>query len=235
MTDILTASLLNTSKVPIVNLTFQHRLWAMDITVKNNRVEKDVVYDPLTGQNKEYDPVVQVKSVKIEFDQIPGSALIYMNGEDKIQIPDPDNQSKILSFSKSYNTLHTLSSNGGSVTLNGQDSFLFLPCNSFNYRITAEFVNSLGVTYTCHHPATFEADTDGNPILADGKVQWHWATASGPDEDGNGTKDGFKAGKRYTLDIVKTDFEVEFVWKAADWGEWDGENWVPVRVEHTFI
>ena len=232
MTDILTAHV-STSKVPIVNLGFGHRLWALDLTVANTRTKKDSLYNAETKQYEEYDPVIKVKSIKFEFDGFPRSGLIHMDGN--ITIPDPSTQNNMLpGFTKSYSG-RTLNP-GTKEALNGSNSFLFLPCGSFRYRLTVEFENALGLSYTSHHPSTYLVEENGNPALdTNGQIQWDWATASGPDTNKDGIGDGFAAGKRYTLDIVKADFEVKFVWTESDWGEWNGEEWVPVRVDHTFI
>lgn len=222
MIDILTANK-TTQKMSVVDLTFQHRLWAMDITIKNNREQDDLIYNPDTGNNDlNTGKQVKAKSIKIEFDDIPASASLYLDGD--IQLSD-----NRLTFTKDYPAV-TLEA-GKSSTLNGQDSFLFLPCPSFKYRITIEFENTWGVSYIAHHPSTYKTTEDGEPDYdSNGQIQWDWATAKGPNSG------GFNAGYRYTLDIVKSDYDLTFVWDKTEWGEWDeiAQKWVNIKVEHTF-
>ncbi len=230
MDDILTASA-GLLKRPIVTLTFQHRLWALDVTVKNEREEKDLVYNPETGNHDELVPFIIIKKLTVELDGIPSEGNIYLNGNVSL----PTDPSKIVKLTKTFN-LNKQYNPGAGETVTGEDSFLFLPCGSFKYRLTVEFENALGMSYTTRYPETYKVDGNGNPILANGELQWDWATAQGPDRDNNGTKDGFLAGNRYTLDIVKDDYEVKFIWKETDWGEWNEEaqQWDNIRVEHSF-
>ena len=230
MDDILTASA-GLQKRPIVTLTFQHSLWALDVTVKNEREEKDFVYNPETGNHDELDPFIIIKKLTVELDGIPSEGNIYLNGNVSL----PTDPSKIVKLTKTFN-LNKQYNPGTGETVTGEDSFLFLPCGSFKYRLTVEFENALGMSYTTRYPETYKVDGNGNPILANGELQWDWATAQGPDRDNNGTKDGFLAGNRYTLDIVKDDYEVKFIWKETDWGEWneDAQQWDNIRVEHSF-
>ena len=231
MDDILTASA-SLVKQPIVTMTFQHRLWALDLTVKNEREHKDSLYNAQTGGYELFEPTIKVKTVKIEFDAIPSTGNIYMDGRTVVS----EDAANLRGLSKTY-TLNETFTPGNGKTINGSDSFLFLPCGSFKYRLTVEFENALGLSYTTHHPATFVADAEGNPVLEDGQIQWDWATATGPDTDNNGVGNGFTAGRRYTLDVVKADYNVEFVWKETDWGEWDelAEEWKSIEIIHTFI
>ena len=228
MTDILTASL-STAKRPIVTLTFQHRLWALDLTVANTRTVKEKIYNPETDSYDQYDPVLKVKSVKLELDQLPKSGNINLDGS--LDLPDLTVAANTLGLVKTYTYTDKVLASGEKFTLNGSDSFLFLPCGSFRYRLTVELENvPLGLSYTCHHPSTFAADSDGNPIPdSNGQTQWDWATAQGPGSA------GFVAGRRYTLDIVRPNSaDIELKWIAADWGYWNGEKWEEVEVEHEF-
>ena len=228
MTDILTASL-STAKTPIVTLTFQHRLWALDLTVANTRTDKEKIYNPETGKYDEYDPDLKVKSIKFEFDQLPKSGTLYLDGSE--DIPDPTAAGNGLGLVRTYTYTDKVLTSKTGFTLNGTDPFLFLPCGSFKYRLTVEFENvPLGLSYTCHHPSTFVADAEDNPILDNGQIQWHWATAAGPGSA------GFEAGKRYSLDVVRPNgADIELKWVAANkidenTGLWDEAD----DVEHEF-
>jgi hypothetical protein len=218
MTDILTASL-STAKRPIVTLTFQHRLWALDLTIANTRTVKEKIYNPETGSYVQYDPVLKVKSVKLELDQLPKSGNINLDGS--LDLPDLTVAANTLGLVKTYEDIDKVLASGDKFTLNGSDSFLFLPCGSFRYRLTVELENvPLGLSYTCHHPPI----PDSN-----GQTQWDWATAQGPGSA------GFAAGRRYTLDIVRPNGEdIELKWIAADWGQWNGNEWEEVEVPHEF-
>ena len=221
MVDILTAATGPITKEPIVDLEFTHRLWALDITVKNARVEPDSLYNQTNKKYDEYTPIIKVKSVKIEFRNIPSKASINLDGS--LIFPNPVEYCKDFSKTYSYATPKELDpTTENKYTVNGTDSFLFLPCASFDYRLTIEFENvPLGLSYTAHHPATFVADENGFPVLDDDKnVQWRWATAEGP---GAG---GFAAGNKYTLDVVKSDFNL-----TCDWGK---TTWEEVTVDHEF-
>lgn len=216
MVDILTAtSSRKKGDDPVVALTFYHRLWALDITVKNNREERDQVYDP---DKKGYNDIgndVKINSITIEFDQIPAKGNIYMDGNVSTE------GTKSFIYSEVYSEPLTLTA-GTLETLTGENPFLFLPCVSFNYRITLECISTFGTDYTIHHPHTYVADEMGKPILdADNQVQWDWATAAGPNAA------GFAAGHRYTLDIVKSDFNTEIKWGNSS-------SWEEVKVDHVF-
>ena len=219
MVDILTASTGEMTRQPVVDLAFEHRLWALDITAKNVRVKPDSLYNQANKKYEEYTPIIKVKSVKIEFRNIPSKASINLDGS--LTFPNPV---EYCDLTKTYTTTKELDpTKNNKYTVNGTDSFLFLPCASFDYRLTVEFENKpLGLSYTAHHPSTFEADENGDP------VEWHWATAKGP------RAAGFAAGNRYTLDIVKSDYDVTFEWKETEWGEWDGKEWKNIDVIHTF-
>lgn len=230
MDDILTASAAHT-KQPIVTLTFEHRLWALDITAKNIREHKDSLYNAQGGYDL-IDPVIKIKNIKVEIDEIPATGNIFLDGTVSV----PTGADNLISMSKTIAVNKSFNPGADASNINGADSFLFLPCGSFKYRLTIEFENALGLSYTTHHPATFVVDEEGEPVLADGQIQWDWATAMGPDRTGDSVGDGFLAGKRYTLDIVKDDYEVEFVWKETQWGEWNEltQEWESIDVEHTF-
>ena len=232
MVDILTATTGSITKKSIVDLKFYHRLWAMDITVKNNRKITDKVYVPHEDPKKDGSYVdtgndVTIKSIKVEFDGIPASGNIYMDGSVVLgEMLEPFSYSVVYDNPDDTSDeplILTTADGQNSITVTGQDSFLFLPCGSFNYRITLECVSTWGVEYTAHHPATYTEDEDGIR-------QWDWATAKGPGAS------GFKAGNRYTLDIVKSDYNVTFDWVETNWGEWDevAEKWTNIEVVHTF-
>ena len=228
MTDILTASL-STAKRPIVTLTFQHRLWALDLTVANTRTVKEKIYNPKTGKYDEYDPDLKVKSIKFEFDQLPKSGTLYLDGSE--DIPDPTAAGNGLGLVRTYEYTDKVLTSKTGFTLNDTGPFLFLPCGSFKYRLTVEFENvPLGLSYICHHPSTFVADAEGNPVLDNGQIQWDWATAAGPGSA------GFEAGKRYSLDVVRPNgADIELKWIATDWGYWEDDKWEEeVDVEHEF-
>lgn len=220
MVDILTATL-STAKRPVVTLEFNHRLWALDITVKNNRTSDDMVYDPSDGKNdisKGHD--VKLKKLKFEIKDIPASGTLYMDGS--IEVSD-----QTISFSEEYTPNITIEPSK-MFTVNGQNSFLLLPCESLGFRVTAEFENTWGLTYTAHYPTTYLVDeTTGEPALdANDQIQWEWETVN----------KSFAAGNRYTIEINKSDYEVTYKWVQADWGEWDEENqeWIVTDVTHTF-
>ena len=227
MKDILTAAV-SVQKQPVVTLTFQHRLWALDLMAQNNRQKKDSVYNTSTGTYTAYDPIIKIKTVKIDIAGIPAYGNIYMDGTTDV----PAEQANNMSLSKTITVEKTLNP-GDNTSINGQDSFLFLPHGTFRYRLTIEFENvNLGQTYTTHYPGFYENDLNGDPI----EGEWAWATASGPDRTSDGKGDGFLAARRYTLDITKGDYEVTFVWKETEWGEWDEKNqeWDYIEVPHSF-
>lgn len=225
MKDVMTASTGPIQKQPLVNIQFSHRLWALDVKVHNNQTNKVEHYDPATGKNESLDPILTITCVTFEISSVPGTNYIYLDGG----FGTPGAQTGLSETIVQRQAINP----GDDYTVNGSQSFLFLPCSSFNYRLTIEFENAWGSEYTYHYPATYTADADGNPVLdANGNIQWDWKTTTGP----NG--DGFLSGSRYTLDVSKIDSTGEFTfnWVKTQWGEWDEENekWVNVDVEHTF-
>lgn len=216
MLDVMTAKTGPVTKQSYVTLTFTHRLWALDVKVHNMQAKE---------QYEQYEPTLTVTGLTLEIDGVPGSGTILMNGTYGAV-------GTSVGLSETFTTKHVIESQGNA-TINGENSLLLLPCMSFTYRLTIEFENAWGVSYTYHYPNTYEMDAEGNPILdANGNTQWHWKTASGP----NNT--GFVAGSRYTLDVKKVDSDGVFTfnWTKTPWGEWDEEKqeWVNVDVEHTF-
>ena len=231
MDDILTARA-SLRKQPVVTMAFEHRLWALDITVKNQREHKDSLYNTQTGQYETLDPIIKIKNVTVEFAEIPSTGNLYLDGRTEI----PAGEANKRTLTRTYAVNKTFNPTEGE-TINGQNSFLFLPCGSFKYRFIIEFENAFGMSYTSRYPDRIRTDGNGDPLYIDGVLQWDWATAQGPDRNSDGAGDGFLQGYRYTLDLVKDDYEVRFIWKETQWGEWNEETqqWDNMEVVHSFI
>lgn len=222
MVDVMTAKTGPITKRSYVTLNFTHRLWALDVKVKNSQTRKVTLYNPATGQDEEIDPDLTVQSILVEISGVPSSANLSLNGT------TISNSTPISSLSQSF-TLNKELASTEEVTINGSDSFLFIPCNGFNYRLTINFKNAWGVEYSYHYPETYKVDAEGNMLPdANGNTQWNWKQV---------TKN-FTSGYRYTLTVEKVDAEgsFEFSWVTSSWGEWDEEKqeWINIDVEHTF-
>lgn len=181
MFDLMTAKAENqTSSIPIVNLNFEHRLFAFDFVLKNNQTS---TVRPL-----------EVTRAEIKFFNVGNQATLYYDGTENdistyTNIPSADKAflSMIASGSNlqlSADQEHNFNKISGTDTFN---SFLFLPCQTLNVQIKLTFKNAWNETIT-YEPA---------------------AIALTP-KDENGDDTTFLAGHKYTLTITKSDDRITF-------------------------
>lgn len=156
MFDLMTAKAENqTSSNPIVQLNFEHRLFAFDFVLKNNQAVR-----PL-----------EVTRAEIKFFNVGNQATLYYDGTENdistyTNIPSTDGASLSLITSGSNLQLnagqeHNFNKISGTDTFN---SFLFLPCQTLNVQIKLTFKNAWNETIT-YEPAAIALtpkDENGN-------------------------------------------------------------------------
>jgi hypothetical protein len=141
MQEVLTASA-STKKTSnlTVPLEFHHRLWALDVVVKNSQTTGVDADNNVTST-----PTITVTGIDVTVKNFPTSASIYLNGTDLVLTRGSDDN-LLLNNSNVY----SLPIPDGSVIAKGSDetygSLLFLPvpANIFTYQITVKYLDSTG-------------------------------------------------------------------------------------------
>ena len=129
MTDILTAltsksySATATAAANLVNLTFAHRLFAFDVIIKNNLTSDLVVTDAV-----------------VSITEVTGDAKFYFDGtldsgSTRVDYKDIDYVTEDITIDGKSGE------SGVEYVLNGENSFLFLPCDALNVSVTIKFKN----------------------------------------------------------------------------------------------
>ena len=191
MVDILTATK-TTKRTELVKLDFTHRLWALDIKVKNSQ-ENDVPYFP-DGTDETLPPTLSVSSAKV---YVKG---FYKSGNISITsgLSSPQIADEIAEYNIVTNDVKV--AKGETIAL---EPLLFLPVNkTLAYRLEFEFKNAWGAKYDFYYPAQ-TTDESGNPIYS-------FITLSNMD---------FQAGYRYSLTIEKKETSGAFTinWDVMPW------------------
>ena len=155
MADVMTARAINISLSDtyysngIVNLTFDHRLFALNVVLKNIQQ---------TSQAS-----IKLVSAKVEFTNLASGATFYFNGT------TTPITSTTVSPSHTYNLGDGQTiNNNDSFNLNSDTPFLFVPCSSLKVKITLSLINSWGETveYTFDRAATNNALAPSGGFLA---------------------------------------------------------------------
>lgn len=214
MVDVMTANTTVYRRDPVtgvvsdeVTLDFQHRLFALDIIVRNNQI-RDSELD-FSAQK------LKATRVVASF-EVPDGGLFYFGPPDV-----PSDQA--CSIMHSYGGFETSTPTKEHVDVNlnydrldagrVNASFLFFPCASLKIRFEMEYINRWGEEASY----TYDSIDGSDPAL----------TVEG----------GFLPGRKYTFLIIKNNFgsEFEFVPKIAQIGE-DGTegSWNNKDVDHTF-
>lgn len=190
-----------------VTLDFRHRLFALDIIVRNNQTrdtESGFAAQKLT-----------VTSATASF-EVPSGGLLYFNQPDV-----PSSQTCPVTYPFGGFQIGTPGGSHIDTNLNldrldagyVRASFLFLPCTSIKIKFVMEYINRWGEETSY----TYDSIDGSDPAL----------TVEG----------GFLPGHKYTFIIIKNNFgsEFEFVPKIAEIGE-DGTegSWNNKDVDHTF-
>ena len=212
MIDIMTAKT-STSKGDVTNglvtLNFTHRLWALDIKVKNSQ-SKDVITNP-EGTSVTVEPNLYITGAKIH---IYG----YRKAGD-ISIADNkvsgDNVKATIDEVLTYDLFTSSSATPQLQVSKGEtktfDQLLFLPVNnSIEYRLEINFKNAWGASYDYYYPSP-AMNEEGNMVYGYKNI------------DKN-----FLAGYRYSLEVEKIDAAGIFNIN------WDVNDWTEVDVDHTF-
>lgn len=214
MVDLMTANTTAYRRDPVtgevneeVTLDFRHRLFALDIIVRNNQTrdtESGFAAQKLT-----------VTSATASF-EVPSGGLLYFNQPDV-----PSSQTCPVTYP--FGGFQTGTPGGSHIDTNlnldrldagrVSASFLFLPCTSIKIKFVMEYINRWGEETSY----TYDSIDGSDPAL----------TVEG----------GFLPGHKYTFIIIKNNFgsEFEFVPKIAEIGE-DGTegSWNNKDVDHTF-
>ena len=141
MIDIMTASKsANPSDGPVV-LSFDHRLFALDVIVRNDQV----VSTPL-----------KITSAKIEFFNIASEADFYFNGN----VVHRGN----ISPTHTYDVTDQNINRGRTFNLNDDTSFLLIPCTSLKIRITIDIIDEWGLS----KEIVIDRSTDEQALRPDG-------------------------------------------------------------------
>ena len=195
MKDVLTASEtgLTYTDSTLVALAFDHRLFALDVVVKN------------TGMD-----TINVSSAKITFNEVANNADLYFDGRVLIS------NSTSLQFDLGTHIIpgevvENVTGEGGSgedsseYSLNGDVSFLFLPCSSLSVTVELSFTDMWGDNFSFKQTI---------PL-----------TPTGENEEAG----AFEAGKQYALVLTRSKSEngVTFIYDVLDWDEGDD-------IEHNF-
>lgn len=138
MVDVMTAStgeitIANTtSSSGVIDLAFDHRLFALNVVIKNQQVDSE--------------ESIKLTSASVAFTNIASAAIMYFDGN--------TNGSETTTLSHTY----TIEANeqvidyNDELNLNGENSdntpFLFIPCTSLAVSLTLGLVNSWGETVT---------------------------------------------------------------------------------------
>lgn len=206
MIDILTAYE-PTAKTSLVELTFCHRLWALDVEIKLSQDENP--YNPGTGILA---PNLTIVSAKLTLVNIPNTGRLFYTGNQLAPVDSRTTKEYILHAETAANT-----------TLDTDESetygpFLFFPTDieytddesnttkKVQYRIDLVLKNPWGVEYEFSYPNTDATYHDFKSGLT-----------------------SFEGGKRYSLKVVKGNGD-SFTVSFDDGTAWDDE----VDVDHTF-
>lgn len=203
MKDILTATK-QTKKTDLVKPEFSHRLWALDVKVKNSQQE-NVPYYP-NGTDQTLSPTLYITEAKI---YVKG---FYKNGKISLTGPVADTQISADIFEYDIATSSSDIAVPSSTTI-ALEPLLFLPVkNTLAYRLELKLKNAWGASYDFSYPSP-TSDNSGN-------ILYSYITLSNMD---------FKAGYRYSLILEKKETPGDFSinWDVNGWG-------IQEDVNHTF-
>ena len=213
MVDVMTATTsVSRQDAPngLVPLNFTHRLWALDVKVKNSQ-SKDVVTNP-EGTDVTTSPSLYITGAKIHIYGYRKAGNISIADDDVKGDKVEATIAEVLTYD-----LFTASSDSPQIHVGkGEtktfDQLLFLPVNkSIEYRLEINFKNAWGASYDYYYP-TPTVDDEENRVY--GYQQ--------------SSRKIFLAGYRYSLEVEKIDAEGSFNIN------WDVKDWEEVGVDHTF-
>lgn len=224
MKDVMTASTGPIPKQPLVNIQFSHRLWALDVKVKNSQ-KNQVTVSP-DGSEVTKDPNLTIVEAKLYIYGIPASGNISL-GSDAVTSSTDIQPSAAICYNLLPTSQSALPKTLASTKEETFQQLLFIPCNGLYYRLEITFKNSWGAAYLYTYPdyPTPEIDDDGKPII-DASAPYEYNATDGKwylplDKS-------FDAGKRYSLTVEKIDATANYNIK------WAIYDWYSVDVGHTF-
>lgn len=224
MLDVMTAKTGPVTKQSYVTLTFTHRLWALDVKVKNSQ-KNQVTVSP-DGSEVTKDPNLTIVEAKLYIYGIPASGNISL-GSDAVTSSTDIQPSAAICYNLLPTSQSALPKTLASTKEETFQQLLFIPCNGLYYRLEITFKNSWGAAYLYTYPdyPTPEIDDDGKPII-DASAPYEYNATDGKwylplDKS-------FDAGKRYSLTVEKIDATANYNIK------WAIYDWYSVDVDHTF-
>lgn len=206
MQEVLTASA-STKKTSnlTVPLEFHHRLWALDVVVKNSQTTGVDADNNVTST-----PTITVTGIDVTVKNFPTSASIYLNGTDLVLTRDSNgnllkNNSNVYSLPIADEDAMNIIATGAQNTY-GSLLFLPVPANIFTYQITVKYLDSTGKS------AEFTSTEKTSSIAFEAGKKYTLTV--------NKTNDQFVMGEYYDPDGNSSNFQPS--------------DWYNVSFEHTF-
>ena len=144
MVDLMTAYT-STAKCNLVELTFNHRLWALDVVITNGQTEGIDPDDQVTNA-----PTLTIKSVSVTVENFPTGAQIYLNKDHSPGLVLNTATNKYTYTINPKATNGDVLANSGETATATYGSLLFLPitAGTFKYSLEITYLDSRGVEST---------------------------------------------------------------------------------------
>lgn len=152
MVDIMTAHQSADKSDGTVELTFEHRLFALYVVVKNLQEESERSFT--------------INSASIEFQDLKKAALLYLDGTNDIDESGITVTHDYISASSSPIEV-PYSATGSGYNLNDSNPFLLLPCTSLKVKVTLDITNAWGEEI----PFTIDCTSDDDALAPTGGFQ----------------------------------------------------------------
>lgn len=196
MVDLLTTkeSISKTSD-NIVDLTFHHRLWALDVKITNNQT-----LSVTSDGDRDENPKITITGVKLIVEQFPVKAYIYLDHDQEAELYK-ENNIVVLSESTTY-TLPLKSEDGDELDKDESEiygSLLFIPVDNkvFKYKLEITFQDVAGSdTFTSELRTSDVKFEEGKKyILTVSKGNDTFIVGKYEDPDGPTSEDGTSGGE----------------------------------------
>ena len=196
MVDLLTTkeSISKTSD-NIVDLTFHHRLWALDVKITNNQT-----LGVTSDGDRDENPKITITGVKVIVEQFPVKAYIYLDHDQEAELYK-ENNIVVLSESTTY-TLPLKSEDGDELDKDESEiygSLLFIPVDNkvFKYKLEITFQDVAGSdTFTSELRTSDVKFEEGKKyILTVSKGNDTFIVGKYEDPDGPTSEDGTSGGE----------------------------------------
>lgn len=141
MVDLMTAYN-QTGKKSEVELEFNHRLWALDIVIKNSQTQG---IDDTAAGNIVSNPSLYVKNVKIYVDDLPTGGTIPLDGSDSTPNTSVGDYTYTVFTSNDGQEIKSIhATTDQTLSSKRYGSLLFLPGGTLKYRLEITYVDSRG-------------------------------------------------------------------------------------------